>query len=149
MQILVEVFGPASTTGFGSAVFTASGVTEETLAAAALAQYQAFVGNAWNAREAAWRGGFKALYQRPSAGGRIDTELHALQDPALRGVVGAMIDDSEDPARARAALAGVFDASEVRALRLYALGDGEAMSGVEVAALRGGGDAVFLILLLD
>ena len=149
MQALVDVYGPASAEGFGSAVLAASGVTEVTLEAAALAQYRAFVGTAWNAREAAWRGGFKALYQRPTAGGRIDTELHALQGPALRGVVGAMIEDSEDPARARAALAGVFDASEVRALRLYALGDGEAMSGVEVAALREGGDAVFLILLLD
>ena len=33
--------------------------------------------------------------------------------------------------------------------RPCALGDGEAMSGAEVAALREGGDAVFLILRLD
>jgi hypothetical protein len=37
----------------------------------------------------------------------------------------------------------------VRVLHLYALGDGDAFSGVEIAALADGGDAVFLLLLLD
>ena len=46
-------------------------------------------------------------------------------------------------------MVGVFDAPDVSALRIYALGDGEAMSGIEVAALRDTGEAVFLLVLLD
>ena len=104
----------------------------------------------WEAREAEWRAGFRELYQRPPGETRgIDVELHALKEPALRGVVTAMIDDLEDPAGARAALAAAFDGPTVADLRLYALGDGGQLAGVEVAARLADDRGLFLVLLLD
>ena len=60
-----------------------------------------------------------------------------------------MIDDLEDPAGARAALAAAFDGPTVADLRLYALGDGGQMAGVEVAARLADDRGLFLVLLLD
>jgi len=150
VEPLVAVYGPAASSGLGSAVFTAPSVAADTLEAAALARYREFVGGSWEERSTAWRSGFSEIYRREGGDARgIVAELHALQPPALRGVVQAMIDDMEDPGAARAALAAVFDDGAVRDLRLYALGDGEAMAGVAVAALDASGDAVFLVMLLD
>lgn len=150
MQSLIDVYGPAGSSGLGSAVFTAPGVTSGTLEAEARQRYQTFVGEGWGARAAAWQGGFKELYRRaPGATDGIVAQLHAIKDPALRGVVTAMIDDMENPDAARAALAAAFDYSGVRDLRLYALGDGEQMTGVQVAALNNEGNAIFLTMVLD
>lgn len=150
MKALQDVFGGPSSNGFGNASFVVPAATEAQLDALALARYQDFVGAAWSKREDAWRAGFREVYRRPAAGdGGIEAALHAIPEPGLRGVAGGVIDDHEDPAAARAAMVGVFDAPDVRALRIYALGDGEAMSGIEVAALRDSGEAVFLLVLLD
>ena len=48
-----------------------------------------------------------------------------------------------------AALTGAFDGPGISQLQLYALGDGEQYSGVEIAARRADGHATMLILLLD
>lgn len=150
VEPLVAVYGPAASSGLGSAVFTAPGIAAETLEAAALARYREFVGGSWEERSTAWRSGFGEVYRRGDGDARgICAELHALQPPALRGVVQAMVDDMDDPGSARAALAAVFDDGEVSHLRLYALGDGEAMAGVAVAALDASGDAAILVMLLD
>lgn len=149
-QALIAVYGSAATRGIGSAVFTAEGATTATLEAQALERYRTFVGDGWNKRMRAWRGSFKELYRRASADkGAIDRELHAIKESELRGVVAAMIDDMESPATARAALAGAFDRPDVRELRLYSLGDGEQIAGVQVAAMYEGGNSVFLVMLLD
>jgi len=150
MQSLIDLYGPAASSGMGSAVFAAQGVTSATMEGEALSRYRSFVGEGWDERASAWQGSFKELYRRTSGEtGSIDAELHAIKDPALHGVVAVMIDDMEDPAAARAALAGAFDGPGVRELRLYSLGDGEQMSGVQIASLAEGGEAVFLIMLLD
>ena len=150
VEPLVAVYGPAASSGLGSAVFTAQGVSPDTLEDAALARYREFVGGSWEERSTAWRSAFGEIYRRGDGDAQgICAELHALQPPALRGVVQAMVDDMEDPGAARAALAAVFDDEAVRDLRLYALGDGEAMAGVAVAALDAAGDAAFLVMLLD
>jgi hypothetical protein len=147
---LIAVYGPAGSTGLGSAVFQQDAVSAESLQEAAMNQYRRFVGASWEQREAYWRAGFRALYRRPPGDTRgIDAELHAIEEAALRGVVTAMIDDMEEPAAARQALAAVFDDSAVADLRLYALGDGEQFAGVEVAARRADGRGLFLVLLLD
>lgn len=150
VEPLVAVYGPAAASGLGSAVFTAQGIAADTLEPATLSRYQEFVGGSWDARAEAWRSGFGEIYRRAGGDARgICAELHALQPPALRGVVQAMVDDMDDPGVARAALATVFDDGAVSDLRLYALGDGEAMAGVAVAALDASGAAVFLVMLLD
>ena len=147
---LIAVYGPAASTGLGSAVFQQDAVAAESLETAALAQYRQFVGAAWEAREVEWRAGFREIYQRRPVDTRgIDAELHALKEPARRGVVTAMIDDLEDPAGTRAALAAAFDGPTVADLRLYALGDGGQMAGVEVAARLTDERGLFLVLLLD
>lgn len=150
MQTLIDLYGPAASSGMGSAVFTAQGVTSTTMENEALGRYRSFVGEGWDERSAAWQGGFKELYRRATGNtGAIDAELHAIKDPAVRGVVAMMIDEREDPAAARAALAGAFDGPNVRDLRLYSLGDGEQMAGVQIASLSESGEAVFLVMLLD
>jgi hypothetical protein len=151
MRPLIDLYGPASSAGFGSAVFTVTGVTSDSLEAAAFDRYRAFLGEVWSNRPEAWKAGFKELYRRaPGGGDGIDAELHALDaSPSVQAMVGALVDDQADPNAARAALAGALDAPDVRDLRLYALGDAEQMSGLEIAALSEGGDALFLVILLD
>ena len=150
MQNLTTLYGPAASSGMGSAVFSAQGVTPDSLMTEAMAAYRHFVGESWDERKSAWEAGFKELYRRaPSNARGIDAELHALQAPELRGVVQMMVDEMENPSAARAALAESFDGAGVSELRIYSLGDGEQMAGLQVAALREGGDAVLLVMLLD
>ena len=150
MQTLTAIYGPAASSGMGSAVFTAQGVTVDSLMSEAMSAYQQFVGAGWDKRKDAWKAGFKMIYRRTSGDAQgIDAELHALHAPELRGVVQMMVDEMEDPAAARAALAEAFDSAGVRELRIYSLGDGEQMAGLQIAALREGGDAVLLVMLLD
>ena len=60
----------------------------------------------------------------------------------LEGVEGAE--------QARAALAAAYDDPAVTELRVFNLGDGEAMSGLLVAGRRGAtGEATFLVFLMD
>jgi hypothetical protein len=147
---LIAVYGPVDSPGLGSAVFQQDALAAKSLEEAALAQYRQFVGASWEKREANWRAGFRELYRRPPGDTRgIAAELRAIKEPALRSVVTAMIDDMEDAAAARAALAAVFDSPAVADLQLYALGDGEQFAGVEVAARYAGDRGVFLVLLLD
>jgi hypothetical protein len=147
---LEALYGPPSTAGFGSAVFQVRGIADSNLELAALGIYRSFLGDKWTRRESDWRGGFRLLYDRPATGGAgIIAELNALTDPALRSVVELLVDNMEDPAAARAALTGAFDDPRVRQLHLYAVGDGEQYSGVEIAARHADGQATFLILLLD
>ena len=51
---------------------------------------------------------------------------------------------------ARAALSAAFDDPKVSELRVFNLGDGEAMSGLLVAGRRGAsGESTFLVFLMD
>jgi hypothetical protein len=150
VRALEAIYGPRSEAGFGSAVFVESDVAEDELELVALGTYRSFLGKQWEQRESAWRGGFRLLHTRPANGSDgIVAELSALNDPALRSILELLVDNMEDPAAARAALAGAFDGPAISQLRLYALGDGEQYSGVEIAARNVDGQAVFLLLLLD
>jgi len=147
---LIAVYGPAASTGLGSAVFQQDAIAAESLERPPWPSIASSSAATWEAREAEWRAGFREIYRRPHGETRgIDVELHALKEPALRGVVTAMIDDLEDPAGARAALAAAFDGPTVADLRLYALGDGGQLAGVEVAARLADDRGLFLVLLLD
>lgn len=146
---LEAVYGPRSDAAFGSAVFVESDVADDELELVALGTYRGFLGEQWARRESAWRGGFRLLHTRKAGGDGIIAELSALTDPALRSIVELLVDNMDDPAAARAALTAAFDAEDVMQLRLYALGDGEQYSGVEIAARRADGHATFLLLMLD
>lgn len=150
VQALEEIYGPRSQAGFGSAVFAETDVAEDELELVALGIYRGFLGEQWARRESAWRSGFRLLHTRPSNGGvGIIAELSAQTEPALRSVVELLVDNMDDPAAARAALVGAFDGPGVSQLQLYAVGDGEQYSGVEIAARCADGHATFLVLLLD
>lgn len=150
VQALEAVYGARSQAGFGSAVFVETDVADDELELVALGTYRGFLGEHWARRESAWRSGFRLLHTRSASSGvGIIAELSALTDPALRSIVELLVDDMDDPVAARAALSGAFDGPEVSRLQLYAVGDGEQYSGVEIAAWRADGHAIFLILLLD
>jgi hypothetical protein len=147
---LEAVYGPSSAAGYGSAVFEMQGTAADALEPAALGIYRNFLGDRWERRESAWRSGFRLLYARASAAGDgIIAELHAVKEPSLGSLVELLVDNMEDPAAARAALVGAFDGTDISQLQLYALGDGEQYSGVEIAARSVDGRARFLLLLLD
>jgi len=57
--------------------------------------------------------------------------------------------DSDDMSRAQEALAAVFNYPQITDLRLYAIGDGAAMSGLLLAGSRKTGETTILVSLLD
>ena len=61
-----------------------------------------------------------------------------------------LLDNIENADMAKAALSGVFDDPAVTELRVFTIGDGEAMSGILIAGRDGGsGEATFLLFLMD
>ena len=60
-----------------------------------------------------------------------------------------VIEVMDDAQAAKKALAGAYDDPQVADLRIYNIGDGEAMSGLLVAGLRQNGEATFLVALMD
>ncbi len=149
---LEAAYGAPSQTGFGSAVFYEQIDAAGGLEQMALDKYQYFVGDLW-ARygEAAWMGPWREVYARPpGAEPDIVAELRGIEDADAASSAPMILDVVEDAARARVALAAAFDDPAVSELRVFNLGDGEAMSGILVAGYRAGtGEATFLVFLLD
>ena len=152
VEALQAAYGPPSETGFGSAVFFVASLPVDGLEAAALEHYRRFVGKGWSpgGDDSVWINPWKEVYRRNDAAARdIVTELEAITDPAAKLSVPMILDVVTDPAPARRALAAAMDDPAVEALSVYNLGDGAALSGLEIAARRSNGEAVFLVFLLD
>jgi hypothetical protein len=149
---LEAAYGPPSQVGFGSAVFYEPDARIGDLAAWALEKYKFFTGDLWERYgEEAWLGPWKEVYARP-AGVEPDivAELRGIEDADAANSAPMILDVVEDAARARSALAAAFDDPAVSELRVFNLGDGEAMSGILVAGYRAGtGEAAFLVFLMD
>jgi hypothetical protein len=79
----------------------------------------------------------------------IIAELQGISDPGARMSASMILDVVEDAEAARAALSMAYDDPAVTVLAVYALGDGEAMSGLLVAGRRDTGEAIFLVFLMD
>ena len=139
-----------SSGAWGSAVFHAAMPSGASLEDAAFATYRTFVGPAWERFGAeAWTGGWQRVHERPAAGPRdLIAELRAIEDREVRMAVPMVIDDHEQAEAGRAALAAAFDDPAVTELLVHHTGDGEAMSGFAVSALRDGA-ATHLLFLLD
>jgi hypothetical protein len=60
-----------------------------------------------------------------------------------------ILDVVENAEAAKKALAAAYDDPAVSDLAVYNLGDGGAMSGIEVVGRRAGGETTFLVFLLD
>ena len=82
MEALEKVYGKASDTGFGSAVFHGSAATGISAESIALAHYKSFMGSKWDAQsEGKWMEPWKKVYKRqPGASADILTELASVTD---------------------------------------------------------------------
>jgi hypothetical protein len=148
---LEAAYGQPSQAGFGSAVFTERIAGDERLEDRALGWYRHFLGDRWTAEtEAAWMGPWGQAYERPAdAKADIVAELRGITDQHAATSVPMILEVVENAEAARAALSAVYDDAAITELRVFALGDGEAMSGLLVAGRSTTGDAVFLVFLLD
>lgn len=149
---LQSIYGVPSQAGFGSAVFEDQIKPGTDLESMARHYYQHFVGKLWEKYgESAWMSTWKQVYVRPD-GLQPDlvAELRAIGDPlAVQYVPILLLTDSDDMSRAQEALAAVFNHPQITDLRLYAIGDGAAMSGLLLAGSRNTGETTILVSLLD
>jgi hypothetical protein len=117
----------------------------------ALEYYQYFVGDLW-ARwgEDAWMGPWKEVYAREAdTNPDIVAELRGITDFDAKQSVPMILDVVQNAEAARQALATAYDDPAATELRVYNLGDGGAMSGLLVAGRRDGGEALYLVFLMD
>lgn len=148
---LEVVFGGPSDDGFGSAVFRRSIPAGDDLEQSAKSVYRDFAGEMWDRfGAAAWLGTWAELSARshPSDGPVLDL-LGSLEDPLALSSADVLVNGGSDPEAARRALVGVFDREQVSDLRIYRIGDGDAMSGLLIAALDSAAAAVFLVFMMD
>jgi len=151
IAMLEASYGPPSQAGFGSAVFyeplTAAGDLEKQ----AVGKYRYFVGDLWERfGEEAWMSVWKEVYTRPAGAHQdIASELRNIADFDAQLSIPMILDNIENPLAAQQALSAAFDEPSVDDLRVYTTGDGEAMSGVLVAARRSSGEAYYVLFLLD
>jgi len=148
---LEAAYGAPSQAGFGSAVFYAAVDPAKKLEEAALEYYHYFVGDLWERwGEDAWMGPWKEVYARKDGvEPDIVAELKGITDADAKQSVPMILEVVENAEAARKALAAAYDDPAVTELRVYNLGDGEAMSGLLVAGRRDSGDATFLVFLMD
>lgn len=148
---LESAYGAPSQEGFGSAVFFEHSEKDADLEETSKAYYQHFVGHLWEEwGEKVWMSPWRQAYKRPQTRKHdIEAELRGVEDSSAQMQIGMILDVVEDAEAARTALAGAFDAAEVVDLRAYNIGDGEAMSGLLLAARRENGEATFLVFLMD
>lgn len=148
---LQAMYGAPSEEGFGSAVFFEVMDEDGDLEELAKKYYEHFVGHLWEEwGEDAWMGPWKEVYVR-----EVDTahdtekELKGIEDRSVKQSIPMILEYIENADEAVKALAVAYDAPEVADFRVYAIGDGEAMSGVILAGKRENGEAVFLVFLMD
>ncbi len=149
---LTTLYGTPNQAGFGSAVFYDAIEPGSDLEPIALHYYQYFVGKLWEQFGAdAWMSAWKQVYVRTNdAKPDIVAELRAIDDPlAAQFVPILLLTETDDEARAQQALATVFNYPQVTDLRVYAIGDGAAMSGLLLAGYRTNGEVTILLSLLD
>lgn len=149
---LETAYGGPSQEVFGSAVFSELLKTSDDLTRAALAHYKSSVGSRWERYgEAAWMGSWREVYSRRiGVQADIVAELRAIADPDAQVSVPMILDEIEGAEVARDALSGVFDDPALTELRVFHLGDGEAMSGLLVAGrCEASSQATFLVFLMD
>jgi hypothetical protein len=75
--------------------------------------------------------------------------MRGIKDGKANLCASQLLDNVDDPTNARAALSLAFDSPQVQDLRVYSIGDGEALSGILVAGLHRKTDCIFLVYLMD
>ena len=151
---LEQVYGVPSQAAFGSSVFYDPADATETAASLehnALAKYKYFCGETWERfGEDNWLRTWKQVYSRAAHTKRdIVTELRSISESSVRLSAPMLLDSIQDVAAAHAALAHAFDDPKVADLRVFNIGDDQAMSGLLIAAQRPSEGSIFLVFLLD
>jgi hypothetical protein len=151
IEALEKIYGKATDTGFGSAVFhgaAAIGISADSIA---LVHYKSFMGKQWDAQsEGKWMGSWKTVYERPP-GIKADilAELATITDPCAKTSIPLLTELVEDAANGTKALAAAFNHPDVTSAVLHTIGDGEAMSGLILTALYNRAYACSVIALMD
>lgn len=149
---LQAVYGPPSQVGFGSAVFHEPLPAAAALEPAAFEKYRHFVGDLWERfGEDGWKGAWKEVFaRRPDSTADIIAELRGLEDFGAMLSASLVLDNVDEPEAGQAALAAAYDDPAVDELRVYAIGDGEAISGILIAGRRSRTlEGTYLVFLMD
>jgi len=149
---LQKIYGGPEVTGMGSSVTEVALPEQGKLEEVAKQRYQKFCGEIWERfGPENWMSQWAEVYQRPSGQvGKIIEELRSLKDHTTSMAGSMILDNIDDPEAAHAVLSEVFDNPAIKELSIFRLGDGEAYSGLLIAADRGVSQpAIFLTFLMD
>lgn len=135
---LQSIYGGPEVQGMGSSVLELSVPAGESLEELAKQRYQEFCGEIWERfGPENWLAQWAEVYRRPDGqAGDIVRELRELQDQPTELAGSLLLDNIDEPETAVAALAEVFNHPSIRRLSIFRLGDGEAYSGLLIAAER-------------
>lgn len=148
---LVNLYGAPSQAGFGSAVFYEVIEPGLDLEPVALKYYQHFVGKLWEQfGEAAWMSAWKQVYARTGSNQPdIVAELKGIAAQEITQFVPMLLSVNDDSEQTAKTLSIAYDAPDMADLKIYAIGDSAAMSGLLIAGCRTTGETSVLIALLD
>jgi hypothetical protein len=156
MEALENVFGGPSQAAFGTSVFcdVISNDTAQSgaksLEQRAFCWYQFFCGESWEKfGPDNWTREWKMVYQRTVNAQSILNALETLDDRQARMNAGVMLEGAAEPQAAQSALSQAFDDPAVADLRIYRIGDGNAMSGILIAGQRSNAETAFVTFLMD
>lgn len=136
VSALQGIYGGPEVQGMGSSVKEVEVPAGTSMEAVAKQRYQQFCGEIWERfGPENWLGQWAEVYQRPNGlSGDIVRELRELKDHSAELAGSMLLDNIDEPESAVAALRGVFDHPSIEELSIFRLGDGEAYSGVLIAA---------------
>lgn len=149
---LQTIYGGPEIQGMGSSVLEVRLPAGESLESGAQHRYREFCGELWERfGPENWLGQWAEVYRRPDGqGGDIVRELRGLKDHSTEMAGSMLLDNIDDPETAVAALERVFNHPSIRRLSIFRLGDGEAYSGLLLAAQGTARDSlVTLTFLMD
>jgi hypothetical protein len=147
---LEKSYGLPSQNAFGSAVFFNRLGPDQSIEEASLAKYKYFVGELWERwGEEVWMSQWKEVYARQEESEHVIVdELLNISDRDASQSVPMILSVVDNADAARLALSKAFDNQDVIALKVYNLGDGEAMSGLLIAGRRDQ-EMTYLVFLMD
>jgi hypothetical protein len=149
---LQGIYGGPDVTGMGSSVTSCVLRADEDLEVAARHRYQEFCGHLWDRFGSEnWLGQWAEVYRRPVGWkGDIVQEILGIEDHLASLAASMLLDNIANPEAAKQALETEFNDVAIQQFVIYRLGDGDAYSGVLLAAQRDSKQPVtFLAFLMD
>jgi hypothetical protein len=139
ISILQQIYGDANVHGMGSSVVCVTLHPTDTLEHIAKKRYQEFCGEIWDRfGPDNWLRQWEAVYHRPQGqmgNGNILEELRGLTDHPMDLCVSMLLDNVEDAEAGKVEMSRIFNARNIGQLSVYRLGDGEAFTGLLIAAV--------------